>query len=197
MAASFPTSLKSYTTKVDDVDDVEAAHMNSVQEEIVAIETALGVGLTNPIIQVASTQSGALVTGTTAMPYDDTIPQNTEGSELLTLAITPKSATNKLLIVVNLYLANNGTEKSTVALFQDTTASAIAAVADNTSVASANGEGMITLTHYMTSGTTSSTTFKVRAGTTAGGVMSMNGSAGARKLGGVASSSITIFEIKV
>lgn len=42
MAASYPSSIKSYTTKVDDVDDVLAADMNSVQEEIVAIETELG-----------------------------------------------------------------------------------------------------------------------------------------------------------
>jgi len=42
MAASYPSSVISYTDKVDGVDDVEAAHMNSVQDEIVAIETELG-----------------------------------------------------------------------------------------------------------------------------------------------------------
>jgi len=47
MAASYPASVKSFTTKVDNVDDVEAAHINSVQEEIVAIETALGANMVN------------------------------------------------------------------------------------------------------------------------------------------------------
>jgi hypothetical protein len=39
MAASFPTSVKSYTTKVDGVTDILAEHINSPQEEIVALET--------------------------------------------------------------------------------------------------------------------------------------------------------------
>lgn len=43
MAASFPTSIKSYTTKTDGVDYPTAAHVNSYQEEIVALETLLGV----------------------------------------------------------------------------------------------------------------------------------------------------------
>jgi hypothetical protein len=43
-AASYPTSLKSYTDKVDNVDDVMAADVNSLQDEVVAIETALGAG---------------------------------------------------------------------------------------------------------------------------------------------------------
>ena len=42
MAASYPGSLKSYTDKTDKVDLVEGAHVNSLQEEVVAIETELG-----------------------------------------------------------------------------------------------------------------------------------------------------------
>lgn len=42
MAASYPGSIKSYTTKTDGVDFYLAAHMNSVQEEIVAVQTLLG-----------------------------------------------------------------------------------------------------------------------------------------------------------
>ena len=47
MAASYPTSIKSFTTKVDDVDDVMAVDINDVQDEIVAIETALGASMGN------------------------------------------------------------------------------------------------------------------------------------------------------
>jgi hypothetical protein len=43
MTASFPSSLKSYTTKIDNVTQVLAEDVNSPQEEIVAIETLLGV----------------------------------------------------------------------------------------------------------------------------------------------------------
>ena len=43
MTASFPSSIKSYTTKIDNVTQVLAEDVNSPQEEIVAIETLLGV----------------------------------------------------------------------------------------------------------------------------------------------------------
>jgi len=52
------------------------------------------------VVQMVSTQTGALQTDTTTIPADDTIPQNTEGFEVMTLAITLKSATNKLEIDV-------------------------------------------------------------------------------------------------
>jgi len=42
MAASYPASLKSFTSKVDNVDDYMAADINSAYDEIVAIETELG-----------------------------------------------------------------------------------------------------------------------------------------------------------
>ena len=40
---SFPSTIDSFTTKVDGVDYYLAAHMNAVQTAIVAIETALGI----------------------------------------------------------------------------------------------------------------------------------------------------------
>ena len=42
MAASYPTSVRSFTTKVNVVDIIQAAHPNSLQEEVVAIESVLG-----------------------------------------------------------------------------------------------------------------------------------------------------------
>ena len=53
------------------------------------------------LVQVVNTQTGAVATGTTVMPIDDTIPQNTEGDQYMTLAITPTHASNKLLIEVS------------------------------------------------------------------------------------------------
>jgi hypothetical protein len=41
MAATYPAGVKTFTTKVDGVDDILAEHINSPQEEIVAIETDL------------------------------------------------------------------------------------------------------------------------------------------------------------
>ena len=55
------------------------------------------------VVQVVNVMDGALATGTTVMPTDDTIPQITEGDEYMSLAITPKNALNILVIEANLW----------------------------------------------------------------------------------------------
>lgn len=42
MAASFPGAIKSFTSKSDDTDDVMAADVNALQDEVAAIEAELG-----------------------------------------------------------------------------------------------------------------------------------------------------------
>jgi len=145
------------------------------------------------IAQVVNYQTGAVATGTTNLPHDDTIPQNTEGDEYMTLAITPKATTNKLKIEVVFQGTLNINEMMSIALFQDTTANAIAAVSKNIRLAAC--PAVVTFTHYMSAGTTSATTFKVRAGGQAGATLTFNGLAGGRIFGGVGASSITITEI--
>jgi hypothetical protein len=147
-------------------------------------------------IQVVNTTTGAVATGTTVMPNDDTIPQNTEGVEFMTLAITPTSATNKLKIDVVFCWSTTTDATCGVALFQDSTANALAAVQDFPHTAYAVVKPTV-FTYYMTAGTTSSTTFKIRAGQDIAHTLTFNGVGGARRLGGVMASSITITEIKV
>ena len=146
------------------------------------------------VLQVVNFQTGERATGTTEIPIDDTIPQNTEGTEFMTLAITPTSATSKLLIEISAILACNPLRWVIGALFQDTTADALAA---SFFYEGDNGGGKeLTLRHYMTAGTTSSTTFKFRAGPHSGAAtVILNGDSSIRYLGGVAASSITITEI--
>lgn len=155
--------------------------------------TSLPVG---SVVQIVNYETGAVATGTTDTIDDDTIPQNTEGDQYMSLAITPTSATNylKIDVVWNGILGGNNTEGQ-IALFQDTTANALAAIRSelNTDISEANP---YCFTHYMVSGTTSSTTFKVRAGNNSTDTTTFNGVSGARKLGGVMASSITITEIK-
>jgi len=156
------------------------------------------------VVQVVNTQTGASATGTTAIPIDDTIPQQTEGTEFMTLAITPKRATNKLRIDVVFNLAHvdsaNRERDTSIALFQDSTANALAATwrRNVTFDATSSGvnSGAMLLTYYMTAGTTSATTFKVRGGDDSGATITFNGSGGSRVFGGVMISSITITEIK-
>jgi len=147
------------------------------------------------VVQVVNVQNGAVATGSTVMPYDDTIPQNTEGDQYMTLAITPTSAINKLKIDVVFIGTVASAYNLIVALFQDITADALACALHLI----ATGANMTTIkfTHYMVAGTTLETTFKVRAGSSTASTVTFNGAGGARKLGGVLASSITITEIKV
>ncbi len=143
-------------------------------------------------LQIVNSQTGAVATGTTTIPLDDTIPQNTEGTEFLSVSITPSATANLLLIQVVLNYSYSIVNTVTTALFQDTTANALAASCEYGSTAT----GMINsgLTYFMTAGTTSATTFKVRAGGETAGTLTLNGFSGARKLGGVLISSITVTE---
>ena len=149
---------------------------------------------TGAVLQVVNTQSGAVATGTTIIPLDDTIPQITEGNEYMTLAITPTNASNKLLITVCAILSHNQSGTWFLgALFQDSTANALASFTNFQQTATA--ACILCFTHYMTAGTISSTTFRFRAGCHQAGTTTFNGNSGARLLGGVMASSITITEI--
>lgn len=174
----------------------------ATQAELDAINTALDarldtLELTGRVVQVVNTQSGAVATGTTTAPFDDTIPQNTEGNALAALdtAITPRSASNKLKIDVVLVLAHaTATSNAAVMLFRDSVADALAVTVSSTPNG-ANQPITVTLTHYMTAPDTSAHTFKVRYGSSVAGTLTVNGSAGARLYGGVMASSLTVTEI--
>lgn len=149
------------------------------------------------VVQVVTYQTGAVATGSTVMPIDDTIPQNTEGNEYMTLAITPKATTNILVIDVIAQLSVASAQRIGGALFQDSTAGALAA----TSVGSTtNGWDAavipVHIRHTMVAGMTSATTFKFRAGAAGATTTTFNGQSGARLFGGVMASSITITEYK-
>jgi hypothetical protein len=153
----------------------------------------LDSGLSNKVAQVVSTLSTGVNTGTTRIPIDDTIPQITEGDEYMTCTITPTSALSTLVIQVVICLSASAGASNVVALFQDTTANALAAVHAGTS--SAAGWILVaTLQHTMVAGTTSATTFRVRASCNSG-TLTFNGTAGGRLFGAITKSSIVITEI--
>ena len=147
------------------------------------------------VVQVVNVTSTARVAGTTTIPHDDTIPQNSEGTEMMTLAITPTNSSNILRIEAVIFLTSSAVGRYIlVALFQDSTANAIAVNPATYIVTAAPIGNSSPLSHWMSAGSTSETTFKIRAGTNDSATTAMNGNAG-RLYGGVCSSSITITEI--
>src|SRR4051812_19992946 len=69
-------------------------------------------------VQTVGNVITAVATGTTIIPYDDTIPQITEGTEFLTQAITPIATTNKLIIEAHVFATLSIGGDMAIALFQ-------------------------------------------------------------------------------
>lgn len=152
----------------------------------------VGVG---KVLQMATAATSAYFAVTTVIPQDDTIPQNTEGDEIITVSITPKNSSNILYFVYSMGAQVSSNAAGTVALFQDATAGALAATMFAGLSSTVAQRTSAILTYSMTAGTTSSTTFKIRAGPDMGS-MGINGSVG-REFGGVAALRITVFEVQV
>ena len=172
------------------VSTATVAATTSVTTDLIQYDTAkdeAGGFTKQQVVQVVNVTTGAVATGTTQLPY--------EGDQYMSLAITPKSASNKLRIEVQVTLGNTTAWcQYSVALFQDSTADALAVVFDLGNASSTNWANQIYLNHYMAAGTTSETTFKVRIGENSAGTNTLNGVNGGRWGGGKASSSITITE---
>ena len=210
MASAFPTTLddlignQQYT---DGVTELEAVHFNNWQDAIDNMQEKIGVDgsavttshdykINRRGVQTVIATDATVVTGSTPTVNDDTIPQNTEGSEFITRAITPTNASNILEIEAFFYYSVTPVTSPVIwAIFQDTTASALRA--GMKVCPSLNVVDMIHIKHRMAAGTTSSTTFKFRCGLPVAHTMTMNGSVSARKLGGVMISTLQITEWKV
>jgi len=174
----------------EDVADVAASKLTG------ALPAIDGSALTNlsagKVLQVVSYRASNVGTTTSTIPMDDTVPQISEGTEYMTLAITPTSASSKLFIQVYFYGQMSPGNWYTWALFQDSTANALAA--QRAYQATSTAGFTESLNHYMTAGTTSATTFRLRVGS--GGTFSFNSDNGSRLYGGVMASGITITEIE-
>ena len=155
-----------------------------------------GVRKSGEVVQRTRVTSGTVATGTTAVPFDNTIPQITEGDEYLSRTIVPQSAINLLDVKAQACLAQSNAANSLVmALFQDAVANALKATPING--AGANQVFEMALSHRQSAGVTSTITFRVRAGNATGATTTFNGAAGAQLMGGVASSFMHVDEIQV
>ena len=157
-------------------------------------EFASGVG--GNVLQAVSVLNNTASSSTSQFPADDTIPQNTEGTELMTLAITPESASSNLHIHIQICGSKSAESPVSWALFVDSTANALAWGGHYTGdLAIQNaGSGF----HVVSSASTSARTYKVRVGTdsASGGTVYINrNSASASRIGNIGYSGMVIYEI--
>jgi len=120
------------------------------------------------VAQVVSVQDATQVTSNITIPLDDTIPQSNEGTAYsqLDLVITPTNANSVLLIEVQLAMYVSAALGVIACLFRDVEANALATV-----IQQLNGAGhsaQVRLRYFLTAGSTSTQTFKIRFGRTSG-----------------------------
>lgn len=146
----------------------------------------------------STTYTSAADVGTVLFPLDDTIPQKTEGTEIMTLAWTPKSTTNKLRIRASAAGETIvGFRVAAMGLWQDSAAGALRAVQTSQNAGySYFTFGTMLLEHEFVPGTTSTITLKIRIGPHVADGLRVNSWNGTRMFGGVQAAQLTVEEIK-
>ncbi len=154
--------------------------------------TASGFG---KVLQYAISAYTTQTSTSLVIPVDGSIPQNNEGTEILTATITPTSASSKLLIEFDApFTGGNSGMGNVFSLFQDSVADAIVAASSTIMASTVANQAM--LRHYMTSGTTSATTFKIRWGVT-GGIGYINRWDTGAVLGATGEATLKVMELAV
>lgn len=139
------------------------------------------------IVQRVDDEETAHSTSTATMPTGDTAPTNTDGAELLSLSITPRSSSDTILLNVTVVLGCGSVRDHVVTLLRGTTV--IAAAKQYI-----NGIATVCFNVEDAPATTSATTYSVRSGVTAGATWSVNGDGSTRQLGGKIVSSLSAVE---
>lgn len=125
------------------------------------------------------------------IPYDDSIPQKTEGTQIISLNVVTTTATQRVQLTFNSFCTMDSSGEVVGAIFQGSASDAIQAAAvrlgvntwpDPTSFVIPSVDVLI--------GSATTTAFAVRVGPTTGNCR-FNGTASARLFGGIAAATLT------
>jgi hypothetical protein len=143
-------------------------------------------------IQKVSVSTAAFDSTSSNIPFDDTLPQNTEGKQLFSQSFTPLSASSTIRIRGVIHAGVNSTADCKIAGFSSAAGSAAIFATEATIMTG----GMLDMPifHEEPANNTTSRTYSLRYGPAAGETMQINGVGGARKLGGALTSYMVIEE---
>jgi hypothetical protein len=147
--------------------------------------------LSEVYVQTKTASSAASASTATTIPFDTSIPQNSEGANIFSVSITPRNASSIIEIEGVLYMeaANGAGVELIAALFLDNAASAIFAASTE---AVSNGVVALPFTHEHTASTTSEHIYALRYGADTGSARLNTGSG--NNLGGVMRSWLRVKE---
>lgn len=145
------------------------------------------------VVQVLQDVETDVVGVTATIPLDNSVPQVSEGYEILSQAITPASATDKVLVSTKVHFGSNSSINVVVAVFRGSTCIAADSVGSN-------NHGSIYIELLDSPASASEQTYSVRVGNTDGaslfGVNAQPSAATARVFGGVSQTTLILKEIK-
>jgi hypothetical protein len=150
-------------------------------------------GISGMVVQRAYAEYTASADMTAVIPGDDTIPQITEGTQIISVAFTPKSATSR----IRLRFDGVGTAATSThlqaALFSSASANALRSA--RAIVQAAGYAAVISAEAEYVPGSTAPVTFSVRVGADGATTVRFNGTNTARLLGGSQAATLVIEEI--
>jgi hypothetical protein len=174
------SGLASYSGSIGNLGDLSTTDKSNLVAAINEVYSGRIIQVQESSVSTSGTAASALI------PFDDTIPQNTEGYQLLSVSITPSSASSMLEVEAVAFVGEDSNTSDAVlaALFRDGTANALAVDVYNGRNSYAVNFGRLQIKYYVTAGSTSATTFKLRIGLDANATVRWNGVNGSRYFGG-------------
>jgi hypothetical protein len=181
-------------TQLSTDNSTRAANTSWVRTFVAGTSTTLPSG---SLVSTSYTEYTANTAITANIPWDDTIPQITEGTQFMSVTYTPKAVGNTLIIRFQGQYGLSTNAWIVVALFLDSGPDAIRAVGSIVETATLGGRG-VTFECLYTAVDTAAHTFTVRAGSDvgSGATIRFNGSGSARRLGGTSAATLIINEYK-
>lgn len=145
------------------------------------------------VVGFSRVTDGAVATGTTTVPLDDTPPLVNEGTQFITTDYTPKAAGNMLLVTAHLNFCASAAAFVIAALFLDSEGTARAVGMEM--VSDANRTCQVMVPFEMTAPDTRPHRFTIRAGGNTASTITFNGRSTARLFGGRFTSFIEVVEV--
>jgi len=157
-----------------------------------------GLASSGKLLQFVSSMTTGMHTNLTAIPYDNTIPQISEGTQVLVATMTPTNATSNIRIqgLLNMNESVNSNNDDVACIWRDTTANAIACFPARHTEATGNASWQMVLDYTVPSTDTTLRNYSIRFGNAGTGDRTLNaGASGAAKFGGKIVSSLFLSEI--
>jgi len=144
------------------------------------------------VVQVKIIQESGFQSTTSLIPLDDTVPLISEGTELLSLGITPTSINHRIKAEISIsQYSVSALESMVIALFRDSSC----ILAGIHTITSNGHRAIVSLETIDSPSGVSSVTYSVRYGSVSGGTIGINGHSAARFFGGTSKAALTLSEL--